>query len=76
MRTLNIFFSKLTKIIQKVQISSNMHLICSICICTVVYVISFRDFWLQYRNIQDGDGNRQESIISLKFARNTGHFHF
>ena len=30
---------------------------------TVVYVISCRNFWLQYRNIQDGVPNKHENVI-------------
>ena len=32
---------------------------------TVVYVISCRNFWLQYRNIQDGGPNKHENVSSF-----------
>ena len=32
---------------------------------TVVYVIFCRNFWLQYRNIQDGGPNKHENVSSF-----------
>ena len=32
---------------------------------TVVYVITCRNFWLQYRNIQDGGPNKHENVSSF-----------
>ena len=32
---------------------------------TVAYVISCRNFWLQYRNIQDGGPNKHENVSSF-----------
>ena len=40
-------------------------------LCTVVYVISCRNFWLQYRSIQDGGPNKHGNVSSFYFARNT-----
>ena len=43
---------------------------------TVIYVISCRNFWLQYRNIQDGGPNKHENVCSFEFGINTLYFHF
>ena len=32
---------------------------------TVLYVVSCRNFWLQYRNIQDGGPNKHENVSSF-----------
>ena len=36
-------------------------------VSTVVYVISCRNFWLQYRNIQDGGPNKHENVSNYMF---------
>ena len=38
---------------------------CYTSINTVVYVISCRNFWLQYRSIQDGGPNKHENVSSF-----------